>query len=354
MGLLAIKNIDALLNDQTHDQRVLVAKEVALEFRSSGLTEKQRELALSIFYILSEDIKTKVRAALSESLKDCSDIPHALAVKMANDVTEVSLPVLEFSDLLTDDDLLEIIKTKPSQEKTAIARRNVVSAPLSDALVERGDEMVVNTLVRNDGAHVTEGTYAKVLAGYGNVVSINEGLVHRRSLPIAVAEKLVALVSDELRMYLVSTHEVRDSVLETAILQGRENTVANLLEQTDRPVRDVAALVTQMEDRGRLTSSIILKALEVGDLDFFEYGIAARAKIPVRNARVLLGDQGITGFLALYKQACLSMEDYDWAYSRVENLYHAGGGKTVYVGMTQTTFDDGGLGLSDDSWVDVT
>jgi len=354
MGLLATKNLDLLLNDQTHDQRAIVAQEIALEFKSESLSDKERALALSIFAILSEDIRTRVRAALSDSLKDCSDIPRELALKMANDVTDVSLPVLEFSDILTDDDLIEIVRTKPSAEKTAIAKRKSVSGYIANALVDHGDEIVVNALVHNNGATVEDQTYEKVLDGYSNVVSINEGLVHRSSLPISVAERLVALVSDELRMYLVSTHEVRDSVLEDAVLQGRENTVANLLEQTDRPVRDVAALITQMEDRGRLTSSIILKSLEVGDLDFFEYAVAARAKIPVRNTRVLLGDQGATGFLALYKQACLPMEEYDWVYGRVESLYHAGGGKTVYVGTTQTTFDDGGMGLSDDSWVDAT
>ena len=352
MGLLATKNLDALLHDQTHEQRVLVAQEIALEFKSASLSERERELALSIFAIISEDIKTKVRAALSESLKDCPDIPHSLAVKMANDVTEVSLPILEFSETLTDSDLLEIIRSKPSAEQCAVAKRKTVSAYVADALVENGDEAVVDTLVRNDGADIQEVTINKVLEGYSNVVSINEGLVHRRSLPIRVAEKLVALVSDELRMYLVSTHEVRDSVLEKAVLQGRENTVANLLEQTDRPVRDVAALVTQMDDRGRLTATIILKSLEIGDLDFFEYALAAKARVPVRNVRILLGDQGATGILALYNQACLPMEEYDWAYARIETLYHAGGGKTVYVGVTQSTFDEGGAVMGDDSWTD--
>ena len=354
MGLLATKNLDALLHDQTHEQRVLVAREIALEFKSTSLSPRERDLALSIFAILSEDLKTRVRAALSESLKDCPDIPHDLAIKMANDVTDVSLPILEFSETLTDEDLLGIIRSKPSAEQSAIARRKVVSGYISDALVENGDETVVDTLVRNDGAEVEDATYNKILEGYSNVVSINEGLVHRRSLPIRVAERLVALVSDELRMYLVSTHEVRDSVLEEAILQGRENTVANLLEQTDQPVRDVAALVTQMDERGRLTSSIILKALEIGDLDFFEYGLAAKAKIPVRNVRVLLADQGVTGILALYNQGCLPMEEYDWAYARIESLYHAGGGKTVYVSVTQSTFDEGGAVMGDDSWTDVT
>ncbi len=355
MGLLLGQDLEKILDEVSHGERAAVAKKVASEYNANALSDSDRELAHSIFKILSEDLTVKVRSSLSESLKDSKDIPHELALKLANDVVDVSLPLLEFSDILTDSDLTQIIRTRASVEQTAIAKRKKVSSFLSEELVTHGDEEVVTALVENKGAEIEEETLDKVIDNYSNVEAINVGMVFRDSLPINIAERLVAIVTDEIRMYLVSTHEVRDSILEDAVLQGRENTVANLLQQTNKPVRDVAALVTQMEETGRLTASIILKSLEISDLDFFEYGIAIKAKVPVHNARILLRDQGHTGFLALYKQACLPMEEFDWCHGRIEVLYGASGGKTVYVGMSQSTFDEtGGEGFVDDSWIDVT
>ncbi|MCW9034860.1 MAG: DUF2336 domain-containing protein [Alphaproteobacteria bacterium] len=355
MGLLLGQDLERILDEVSRGERAAVAKKLADQYSTETLSESDRELAHSLFKILSEDLAVKVRASLAESLKDNKDIPHELALKLANDVADVSVPVLEFSELLTDQELSHIIETRATEEQTAIAKRKNVSSAIADALVVHGDQVVVTALVHNKGADIEEETFHKVIDNYSDVEEINSGMVFRNSLPINIAERLVATVADELRMYLVSTHDVRDSILEEAVLQGRENTVANLLERSNKPVRDVAALITQMEETGRLTSSIILKALEIMDLDFFEYGIAIKAKIPVQNARILLKDQGSTGFLALYKQAYLPMEEFDWCQGRVETLYGAGGGKTVYVGMTQNTFDEtGGDGINDDSWMDIT
>ena len=60
-------------------------------------------------------------------------------------------------------------------------------------------------------------------------------------------------------------------------------------------------MVRQMHHNQRLTPLLILRALCVGDLAFFEMAIAVMGKIPVRNARILIHDAGLNGLTSLYE-----------------------------------------------------
>jgi len=66
---------------------------------------------------------------------------------------------------------------------------------------------------------------------------------------------------------------------------------------------EIAALVDQLLNNGRLTPSIVLRALCVGDLSFFEHALSALAGVPVANARVLIHDEGSLGLKSLYQKA---------------------------------------------------
>src|SRR3546814_9519942 len=63
-----------------------------------------------IFRRLVADAEVLVRQALAANLKTTADLPHDLAVALARDVDSVSLPVLKYSEVLTDDDLIEIVQ----------------------------------------------------------------------------------------------------------------------------------------------------------------------------------------------------------------------------------------------------
>ena len=58
-----------------------------------------------------------------------------------------------------------------------------------------------------------------------------------------------------------------------------------------------------MHRHRRLTPFLVLRALCLGDLAFFEIAMAVMAKVPVRNARILIHDAGPNGLASLYEKA---------------------------------------------------
>jgi uncharacterized protein (DUF2336 family) len=67
--------------------------------------------------------------------------------------------------------------------------------------------------------------------------------------------------------------------------------------------QELERLVRQMHRNQRLTPMLVLRALCLGDLPFFEAALAVMAKVSVANARILIHDAGPKGLASLYEKA---------------------------------------------------
>ena len=81
---------------------------------------------------------------------------------------------------------------------------------------------------------------------------------------------------------------------------------------------DLDRLVEQLNANGRLTPSIMLRALCMGDLNFFETGIARLIGVPVVNARSLIHDSGGLGLQAVYERAGLPHTHFPAARAAID------------------------------------
>ncbi|MCG8544034.1 MAG: DUF2336 domain-containing protein [Alphaproteobacteria bacterium] len=297
--------MNRLLSDASAEARADTAAKVAGEFETGALSESERAIAEEIFRVMAKDVEVLVRETLSESIRDIPDVSSDIARVLAEDENDsVALPILEFSKALSDEDLVDIIDTCAPNRHVAIAQREEVSTTVSEAIVDKGDEDAVVALVSNSGAEIKEQTFDKVVDKYGESERVQAPLVKRETLPLTVAERLVTKVSDSLKEYLVTHHELSPEVASDLLLESRERAVVRLLSgDEDHP--DVGDLVKQMDAHGRLSASIILRALCTGDLSFFESAMAHKAEVALHNARLLIHDDGGLGMKALYEKAAL-------------------------------------------------
>src|SRR5262249_11421948 len=148
------------------------------------------------------------------------------------------------------------------------------STMVAEALVDHGrDADVVATLVSNPGAKLNESIINKAIEKHGTDVAVRNNLAHRSDLPVTIAERLVAAVSESLRDYLLTKNELTPDQATELILQARERATVALLPPGHHGA-DVVDLARQLRDHQRLTPSIILRALCLGDLGFFEASLA--------------------------------------------------------------------------------
>lgn len=301
---LTKEDVARLLTDPSPAARADVAAKIGGQLSEAKLNEAELKLAQDIVRHMAQDIAVQVRMSLAVSVKTATKLPHDVALKLANDVEQVALPVLEFSSILTEEDLVEIIRSQPPEKQEAVARREYLSSKLADEIVGQGNEKVVGTLLQNKTAKINDSTIEKVAEQYGDNPAIQESLVKRDTLPLTVAERLVSRVSDVLKDYLVANHELPAAIVSDMVMQNREQATVGLLAG-GKAEHDVEKLVVQLKKNNRLTPSLIIRALCVGDIPFFEYSMAQLAGIPITNARVLIHDAGKLGLKSLYDKTSL-------------------------------------------------
>jgi uncharacterized protein (DUF2336 family) len=301
---LSQADVDRLLTDSSAQMRADVAAKLGRDIDSPNLTDTELRTAQDIIRIMAKDVEVTVRIALSKNLRRASRLPHEVALSLAHDVEAVALPILTHSLVLTDEDLVDLVRRGSPTKQAAIAGRPEVSEPVSAALVTRGDEAAVTVLMRNAGARVSEQSLTYAIDRFPDSDGVKEGMVRREALPITVTERLVAMVSDKLCEYLVVHHKLSPSLATDIVLQTRERATLDLSNGIGGA--HLEELVAQMYRNGRLTPTLVLRALCIGDMAFFEAAIAAMAAVPVENARILIHDGGKRGFAAVYEKSGLS------------------------------------------------
>lgn len=301
---LTMEDVNRLRTDPSPAVRVGMAAKLAQQFNAIPFAPAELALAEQIFRIMVRDAEVRVREALSANLRVNPRLPHDVAVSLARDVDSVALPILSASEVLTADDLLEIISSQGSPARLeAVAGRTSIDARVSDAIVQHGSETVVAKLLANPGASFAEPTLHKVVDKFGHSEAVQEPLVHRATLPITIAERLVTRVAEHLRTHLLSHHKVSADIALELVLQTRERATVGLAMGVSE--ESLTALVAQLQDNNRLTSSLVIRAICMGNLRFFEHALSALAGLPIDNTRVLIHDPGHRGLKTLWYKSRL-------------------------------------------------
>lgn len=288
--------------------RSLVASKLALDYRSGHFSPSEMAIADDIFRILIKDIEKRVRQSVAEQLCHSPNVPRDIVMKLVADEVDIAVHMLEFSKVLNDDDLLEIINSSEEVSRLkAIARRENVSARVAGELVMTHNSSVMHDLFKNKGAILTDQAMLSAWSDIAGNEALLDVLIERGGLSLTVVEKMLSAVSDDLKHRLIKQYKVSDPIALRATTDAREWELLSFIPANSNfdPSDDdqVEALVDQLQLSGRLSHSLLIRALCLGSLNLFETGLARLAGVPRVNARILLSDVGPLGFRSLYSAA---------------------------------------------------
>ena len=305
------EDIDLLVREPSVAMRMRIAEKITNGYNSGLFSDSENKLANEIFRLLLKDTQVKIRQLIAAQLKSNILVPHDIVFAFANDVSDVATPMLQFSNVLTEEDLVQIISaTREHPKLRAIAQRETISKEVSHSLIEKRDDTLTKLVLNNQGAQLAETSLELVLDEFERDNSVLQELVLRGGLPYTFAEKLFAAVSDTLKKELTAKYGLRRHVIDEVGTGARETAMLQFISPW-MSQNDINLLVDQMHRNKRLTDSVIIRSLCIGDLRFFETSIAKRVGIPVSNTRLLMLDPGPLGFKALYQSCGLPASFYD-------------------------------------------
>ncbi len=156
---------------------------------------------------LLDKIGTADRAEASAQLSTQPDIPGFLAHRLATDADiAVAAPMVRNYQGLSEHTLLTVAKTGSQQHLRHVAGRAVVTPPVTEIVVNRGNQKTVRTLAANHGAQFFRTGMRRLIEKSAKDLDLRALIVERADLTLEAVGTLLPLVSHELaaRLHLRS------------------------------------------------------------------------------------------------------------------------------------------------------
>lgn len=295
-------DIRRLIKGESPEERAAVAHRLCRRIAQDTLSEDERRYARDIMSILANDMADLVRRTLAITLRNSPRLPRDLALKLVQDIESIAIPILENSPSLTEDDLIELALSVTGVKQTAIASRPYVSEAVAEVLCEHGVLEAVQTLAENEGAQWTTKAFDDSIGRFVSDEILQEAIVKREQVPLHIAEKLVSLVSGHVFDMLVNKHELPAQVAIDLANSARERATIDLVEQAGR-TQDLPGFTRQLNLNGRLTHSLIIRALCLGHMGFVEHALAELSGVPHSRVWLMIHDAGPLGLQAVFDRA---------------------------------------------------
>jgi hypothetical protein len=327
---LSHKDVQLLTSATDVDSKVSVINKISGYYRNKNFSDKEKKLAEEIFRLLMKYAEVGVRKSISENLMNADSIPRDIVLSLAKDIDDVSRPILEFSEFLTDEDLVEIIKSGRTESQVAVSKREGVSEIVSEALVETKNEVVVESLLGNDSAEIKESDLSRIVENFGSQEEVIEALITRGSIPSSVVFEVTKKVSNIIRDKLEKKYATSFDKINTLFKESSQiaafrfgnmkifgNELIELINMLD--------LNNQLESaldplHGKLTfilngfepigQFVPVSAIALGNKTIFEICMSRLTGVKFNNIRKLVSDLD-SGLKALYERAKLPESLFD-------------------------------------------
>lgn len=313
-------DIQHLMRSENADDRAVATHKICRLMERGDMTPDERSAAQEIIRMLAQDAAELVRRALAVTLRTSDILPHDVAMTLAQDVTTVAVPVLSHSPLFSDEDLAAIICSGGPVRQVAIARRESLSERVTTALADNAVEEAVVIACANDNARFSDDGLNRVMDRFTGSEVLHGVLINRKALPVSVSERLVHIVSAALREQLISRHAISPELAVEIATATQERATVDMADQAGASF-DPQGLAHHLRVSGRLTPSLILRALARGHMAFFEHALSALSGVPHERTWLMVHDAGSLGLRAIYDRAGLPARLFQTFRTAVET-YH--------------------------------
>lgn len=267
--------------------------------------------------LLARDQIAKVRAIVAETLKDVANAPPDVIRRLARDAEiAVAAPVLQYSPVLTDDDLLEVIGSSPIPGAlAAISRRSVVNMRVADAIASSEDVDAIAVLLGNGSAQIREETLDRLADRAADIEAWHQPFVNRPHLPAKAAGKLARFVAANLLQALAERKDLdpEATVAVAAVVRKRldEMEATGPAKAEARKAADETAAMMRAKTllaAGTLDESTVDTALSGADHAFVIAALSLLANLPLAVVRKAVHTQSAKGIVAIAWKAGMSPE----------------------------------------------
>ncbi|WP_419799178.1 MAG: DUF2336 domain-containing protein [Terasakiella sp.] len=302
-----------LASDRDEDVRLPLTEKIAKLAPDVSEAERDKIQALTFeaLMVLSRDQAIKVRQILSETLKDVDGVPCDVIRQLACDMElVVSGPVLQFSPVLSDEDLLEIISsTHAKGALNAISKRAHVSETVSDAVISTNERSAIADLLGNKSAQIREEALDLLAERAQDIVEWHVPLVKRPQLSSNAAKRMAHYLADNLLKSLEERKDLADDVIVSIKHEVKKRIECDGLDaeiEDEGGIGDPIDEVKELHKEGKLNEELLIGWIDDSQWQYVIAGLSVLSKMRRVKVKKIISSQSAKGMMGLAWRAGIS------------------------------------------------
>ena len=301
-----VDELEVALKSGTPGKRTEVLRQVTSLFANGveNFSEQQVSLFDDVMIHLISHIEREALSELSARLAPVANAPRSVIRALASDdAIEIAGPILEQSERLTDDDLVEIARTKSQAHQLKIAGRPQLNEVVTEVLIDRCDSELANKVAANKGARFSQ-------VGYSRLVMLAEGddrltatIAKRGDIPPGLFRELLSRATDAVRQTLLASAppEARDGLKK--ILSDISHQIGT--KMTSEHYSAAQRLVRTFSQDTALTKRRLVEFTKDKKIEETVATLAVLSAVPIELVDRLLYDPSPYGIMVLCKVTAL-------------------------------------------------
>lgn len=302
-----------LAKDQQPEARAALTNAIT-ELFDMELSPRESELVADVLIELVRQAQKDLRQALAERLSIMDKVPLRLVLQMANDEIDVAASVLKRSKVLSDLDLIYIIKSKGADYWRAIAQRKAMGPDVINELAQTRDVETAIALTKNEDITLPERAMETIAELAQDSEDLARPLLQRSELTEDIVTALYEHAGQIIKDYITQNHPLESKAINKTV----DGLVFEMAEAAQdmvlSPTPAMLKAADKFKEKGLLTASLMLGTLRRGQLASFVAQFSRFAGLgPHLIEQVLMQTSG-QGLAVVCKAFEISKPDFSSIY----------------------------------------
>ena len=270
------------------------------------LDQRQFDIFDEILARLTDHVELQALVQLSNSLADVSSAQLKMIHRLArHEEAAVASPVLQRSEYLTEEDLVEIAACRGTAHGLAIAQRKCVGQAVVDILLDHGDTGICIQLAKNYGARFSPDGFSRLVRMAERNDELANLLVCRTDVPAAAISELLDRLPRSVRARLlkIAAPGQREAV-KTAIESVEAGICAKAPEAVD--YSEAQARVLELNNQGKLNDSTVNRFATWREHCNLVAALSQLATVPVQTIEDLMRESDCMGLIVACRASRLN------------------------------------------------
>jgi uncharacterized protein (DUF2336 family) len=311
-----IADVENAIASGSADQRVETLRRVTDLFMVNveRYSEAQVEVFGDVISRLADRIEVKAREELASRLAPVANAPVDVVRALARDeAIEVAGPVLMHSPRLSDEDLVACAAGDDQGRLFAISKRHAISEVVSDVLVERGDQEVVRSVARNEGARFSNNGFGKLVerSSGDDELAVSVGL--RKDIPHDHFRALISKASEAVFKRIA----ISDPAVAAEVNRVLFDLTGHNVNASTPVVHDYAvakAAFDELKQSGRPIEEAVQAFAETGKFEETVVVLADLCRLPIEAVEHIMSERQADGDLVLL---LIKAADMSWPTAKL-------------------------------------